>query len=141
MRSLVAYCLLVALGPLCACAGEEVTDYSNDGQVCFEGAGRIRVIVATCESSCAKVLESSCSAEVEGTTVRVKSSARVEQESSDECSGSCMRVEVVCDVDELESGLYTVEHGQARYALELDGPGVCTPVEVGTDVTGGSVEY
>jgi hypothetical protein len=99
-------------------------DGDGDGDRSFE----VRFVFDDCISQCADVLESRCSIEVDGETIRVTGIARTRQSMSSggTCPAACKSLETTCEGEPVPLGEYRIVVGDAPMTVEL-------PVDIPAD--------
>lgn len=102
----------------------------NDGEACLTnpsgnsdgvdpGPTEMTVTFNTClSSSCDTLTDKNCSVSLDGDEVVVESSATIESEGG-ACTDDCGRATVTCDSPDLETGEYTLIHGDASRSFHL----------------------
>src|SRR5690606_18856162 len=114
--------------PVWACSAEDASDmrtetFDNEGELCMrslaDGSLLVSVIFPTCLSStCSKAVEATCSVELDGERIVIKSHGSAEH-GGDVCTADCGALRAECTSTALEPGKYGVVHGDASYEVML----------------------
>ena len=135
MRCFTVLILALPLGVV-GCSGD-VSSYRNEGTLCLEsrsdGVLDVSVIFPPCLSStCDTVLETSCSINVEGSTITVESFGSFETATRGSCSADCQLLTAHCESEEpIPPGDYTVVHGEDEGMIEVPTEGASVGEENG----------
>lgn len=132
-RSLRPLSLLVTLA-LGACTDE--VEHVDTGRACVRGAPEqaheVSVDFGLClSSSCDEVVESSCTATLDGDTIVVEASATVRSSSRGPCTLDCRPAVASCQTPPLAEGTYTIVYGEDQVPLTvpLGDQSTCTAEE------------
>ncbi len=132
--ALTALSLIAPIG--CEKVTEEVIE--DTGRACVTGAPDVENTVTVdfdfCRSSsCNELLESSCTATLEGTTITVEASATLRHTGKTECTADCQPTTAECETPPLAAGTYTLVYNGETEALVVPEPadheGTCAGAE------------
>ncbi|PRQ05712.1 hypothetical protein [Enhygromyxa salina] len=103
------------------CTQETETTFTDEGSACISGepdaAQTVTVDFQTClSSSCDTLLESSCTAELDGTELTITATATVSSKSG-ACTADCGLAQATCETPPLPAGSYDVVYGQEQGTL------------------------
>lgn len=133
-RSLHSIPLLVSLA-LGACA-DDVEEHIDTGRACLLGdpgqAHEVTIDFDLClSSSCEEVVESSCTATLDGSTVTIEAEVTVRSKTRGSCTLDCNSPVVTCQTPPLAEGMYTLVYGEDQVPLTVlaGGPSTCTAME------------
>jgi len=119
--------ILIALGLLLACDGEDRSYFDNVGTICFTSTPtesvKARVTFPTClSSSCDHPENTVCGIKLVDGEIRVGSHAEVVREGGS-CTDDCGSLNADCESAPIAAGTYTVTYGQAVAELTLPAQG------------------
>lgn len=146
IRSTLALSLLVAAG--CDLPKFETTTFTDEGEACLvraesqpfddfsgvlEPGDDLDILVffpvGCLSSSCSDILETTCEASLDGDTINVSSSGRLEQEVDPPvCTSDCGIMTARCPAPDLPAGEYEIVHGDQRTTLTLPGEASCSGI-------------
>lgn len=103
----------------------EPVSFADEGEVCFDADGTdvtVEVAAPGClSSSCSRNLGGSCAAVVDGTDITLTSEVTWEQDRGVgiACTDDCGLPSVMCTMEDLADGTYTVTHGDETFTLTI----------------------
>lgn len=124
---------------LASCATEEdpgdgwvPLSATDEGTVCIEAPGNAMAnVVVDAEvclsSSCSRVVDSACVAQLDGSTITVTSSFSWEEQTNEDlpCTDDCGLLAASCGVGPLPDGIYTIVHGSDSFDIVVPTVDAC----------------
>jgi hypothetical protein len=113
-------------GEACLVLSDNQTYPEVDATLSADDDLSITIFYTGCISwSCYEVMNAKCDASVDGNTITVRSSGRLDRFVTGGCNNDCNFMTVSCPLPQLEEGSYTLVHGDHMTALELPGKPRC----------------
>ncbi|MCB9674521.1 MAG: hypothetical protein H6737_05350 [Alphaproteobacteria bacterium] len=96
----------------------EVTEFTNEGVICWS-QGELIVDFQTClSSSCDTLTDATCTATLENGVLTIESYGRIESQGN-ECTDDCGFASATCELPLIEDpSTVTVEHGTSSVAMD-----------------------
>jgi hypothetical protein len=117
LRSWIA---LAGMGLLGACATE--TEYADEGLACVSGeqgqAHDVVIEFGVCMGGCEELVEASCTATLEGTTLTVEATATIRSQGT-YCTFECRKPIIECQTPSLAPGTYTLVYADDSVELAV----------------------
>lgn len=119
---------LATFGLLFSCSDNDssIDQHVDEGELCLSQNDpailRVGIATDTCySSSCSEFLETTCTVEREGMTLRVTSVMRV-REWGGSCTNDCVTQIPTCKLEGVEAGEYRLIHGEYETTITLPLP-------------------
>lgn len=133
-RCLHSLPLLLGLALGACAAGDE--EHVDTGRACVLGdPGQVHEVTVDFDlclsSSCEEIVESSCTATLDGSTVTIEASATTRSNNRRQCTLDCVSPLATCQTPPLAEGMYTLVYGEDQVPLTVtaDSGTTCTAME------------